>query len=234
MQYHVVRATRFVRVEAVGRAEVGELVQMIRGVAAATRERGDRLALFNLLQVQENMDSTAHFALGEQVALHLTHLSRLASVVPAQRMTRTSEKVARAQGVQLRVFDAEPAALAWLLDEPQPAGVGAVAEAGAIDSLRAPFWESYRHLFPAQAQAVQLASGSLVIAWPLAGDPQALFEMSTPITVRFEPELIERLKVASPVQRRRIAASLEVSFRSGMLGYDPYAAVPQARVIVLG
>ena len=45
----------------------------------------------------------------------------------------------------------------------------------------------------------------------------------------------ERLTVPQRLaQRRRIAASQEMTFRAGLLGYDPYARVPQARVIVLG
>jgi hypothetical protein len=234
MQFQVVRATRFVRVEVKGPADVGAFVQGIQALAADTLAQGDKLLLVNLLQVEESLDSTGHFVLGEQVARLLSHLSRLASVVPPARMTRTSEKVARAHGVQLRVFDAEPPALAWLLDVagvPEPA---ANADGSLMDPIRCAFWDAYRHLFPPNAQAIQLSNGNLVIAWALARDPQALFEMSTPVTVRFEPELLASMAQASAVQRRRIAASQEMTFRAGLLGYDPYARVPQARVIVLG
>lgn len=234
MQFQVVRATRFVRVEVKGPADVVAFVRGIHAVAADTLAQGDRLLLVNLLQVEESLDSTGHFVLGEQVARQLSHLSRLASVVPTARMTRTSEKVARAHGVQLRVFDAEPPALAWLLDDdgaPEPAPQ---ADGSLMDPVRAAFWDAWRHLFPPNAQAVQLSNGNLVIAWALARDPQALFEMSTPVTVRFEPGLLDSMAQASSAQRRRIAASQEMSLRAGLLGYDPYARVPQARVIVLG
>ena len=234
MQFQVVRATRFVRVEVKGPADLGAFVQAIRTLAADTLAQGDKRVLVNLQQVEESLDSTSHFVLGEQVAQQLSHLSRLASVVPESRMTRTSEKAARAHGVQLRVFSAEPAALAWLLDEsgdPEPV---ANTDGSLMDPVRAAFWESYRHLFPPNAQAIQLSNGCLLIAWALARDPKALFEMSTPVTVRFEPQLLAQMAQASAVQRRRIAASHELSFRAGLLGYDPYATVPQARVIVLG
>ena len=234
MQFQVVRATRFVRVEVKGPADVGAFVQGIQALAADTLAQGDKLLLVNLLQVEESLDSTGHCVLGEQVARLLSHLNRLASVVPPARMTRTSEKVARAHGVQLRVFDAEPPALAWLLDDagvPEPA---ANADGSLMDPIHCAFWDAYRHLFPPNAQAIQLSNGNLVIAWALARDPQALFEMSTPVTVRFEPELLASMAQASAVQRRRIAASQEMTFRAGLLGYDPYARVPQARVIVLG
>lgn len=236
MQFQVVRATRFVRVEVKGPADVGAFVQGIRALAADTLAQGDRLLLVNLLQVEESLDATGHFVLGEQVARQLSHLSRLASVVPTARLTRTSEKVARAHGVQLRVFDAEPPALAWLLDDADAPGPAAHpnADGSLMDPVRAAFWDAFRHLFPPNAQAIQLSNGNLVIAWALARDPKALFEMSTPVTVRFEPELLASMTQASAVQRRRIAASQELAIRAGLLGYDPYTRVPQARVIVLG
>lgn len=234
MQFQFVRATRFVRVEVSGPADVGAFVQGIHAVAADTLAQGDRLLLVNLLQVEESLDATGHFVLGEQVARQLSHLRRLASVVPAARLTRTSEKVARAHGVQLRVFDAEPAALAWLLDDDGPPEPAPQADGSLMDPIRTAFWEAWRHLFPPNAQAIQLSNGNLVIAWALARDPQALFEMSTPVTVRFEPGLLASMAQASAAQRRRIAAGLEMTFRAGLLGYDPYARVPQARVIVLG
>jgi hypothetical protein len=79
-----------------------------------------------------------------------------------------------------------------------------------------------------------LANGSLAISWGMANDPDALYGMSAPITVRFEPALIDSMRLASAEQRKRIATHQEAAFRAGMLGYDPYAAVPKARVIVLG
>ena len=39
---------------------------------------------------------------------------------------------------------------------------------------------------------------------------------------------------AGAEQRKRIASQQEPNFRAGLVGYDPYARVPKARVIVLG
>lgn len=235
MQFEIVRTSRFVRVTVQGPADVVSMVRMLRAVATQTREQGDRLVMLDLMQVQESMDATAHFVLGEQVAALLAHLQRLASVVPAHRMTRTSERAARAHGIELRVFNGEGPALDWLLAATSPAlaGSGARDDSG-MDAVRAAFWGAFRHLFPPSAQAVQLDNGNLVIGWPLSNDPDAVFEMSTPITVRFEPALIDQMTQAGTVQRARMAAGHESAFRAGMLGYNPYADVPQARVIVLG
>jgi uncharacterized membrane protein len=41
-------------------------------------------------------------------------MRRIASVVPRERVTRVSEKAARRNGVNVRVFDDEQQAIAWL------------------------------------------------------------------------------------------------------------------------
>lgn len=233
MQFEIARTSQYVKVTVKGPADVSSMVGMLRAVASRTREKGDLRVMLNLMEVQESMDATAHFVLGEQVAALLAHLQRMASVVPAHRMTRTSERAARAHGIELKVFNDEAQALDWLLSAAGPAAAGGRDDSG-MDAVRAAFWGAFRHLFPPSAQAVQLANGSLVIGWPLSNDPDAVFEMSTPITVRFEPALIELMAQASVLQRAHIAAGHENTFRAGMLGYNPYAAVPQARVIVLG
>jgi hypothetical protein len=59
--------------------------------------------------------------MGQAVAQHMRHLDRLASVVPEDKITRTSEKVAAKQGVQLRVFTSMNQAIRWISDEARPA-----------------------------------------------------------------------------------------------------------------
>ncbi len=103
-----------------------------------------------------------------------------------------------------------------------------------LDPIRTVFWEAFRHLFPAHAKAVQTSSGSLIISWSIKGDPAARFPYATPITVRFEEELMRAVEASDDEQRRRIAQRQEAVLRAGMVGYDPFAAVPKARVIVLG
>jgi hypothetical protein len=103
-----------------------------------------------------------------------------------------------------------------------------------LDPIRTVFWEAFRHLFPGHAKAVQTSAGSLIISWSIKGDPAARFPYATPITVRFEEELIRAMAASDEEQRRRIAQRQEAVLRAGMVGYDPFAAVPKARVIVLG
>lgn len=103
-----------------------------------------------------------------------------------------------------------------------------------LDPIRSVFWEVFRHLFPPHARAAQTGSGSLMVSWSMKGDPAAVFPYATPITLRFEEELIRTMQDASPDERRRIALTQEPAVKSGMVGYDPFAAVPKARVIVIG
>ena len=103
-----------------------------------------------------------------------------------------------------------------------------------LDPIRAQFWEAFRHLFPAHAKAVQTKSGSLIISWSIKGDAAARFPYATPIAVRFEEELTRAMEASDPEQRQQLAQRQEPILRAGMIGYDPFAAVPKARVIVLG
>ena len=103
-----------------------------------------------------------------------------------------------------------------------------------LDPIRSVFWEAFRHLFPPHARAVQTSSGALMISWSMKGDPAAVFPYATPITLRFEDELTRAMQVASPEERLQIAKRHEPVVRGGMVGYDPFAAVPKARVIVVG
>jgi hypothetical protein len=103
-----------------------------------------------------------------------------------------------------------------------------------VDDIRSVFWDSFRYLFPPHAKAVQTGVGGLMISWAMRSDPHARFAHATPITIRFEADLIEAMRVAGLEQRRKIAKRQEAAVRAGMVGYDPYASVPKARVIVLG
>lgn len=103
-----------------------------------------------------------------------------------------------------------------------------------LDPIRTAFWEAFRHLFPAHAKVVQTASGSMIISWSIRGDPEARFPYATPITVRFEEELTRAMEHSDAEQRQKLAQRQEPVLRAGMVGYDPFAAVPKARVIVLG
>ena len=104
------------RVEVSGEAALADIIALIDDVAEETRRGGYTRALVDLLAVKEGLKFTDHYSVGEQVARKLDHLEQLASVVPPSRRTGTSEKVANAKGMRLRVFVAEAAAMEWLQD----------------------------------------------------------------------------------------------------------------------
>lgn len=236
MQFRILRRIDHVALELTGGIDLAQLLGLIEKLGDLTQSEGDSRLLFNMQGLTGEIPLTAQIEVGEHVVRHLAHLARIASVVPAERVTRTSEKIARAQGLEFKVFDELPAALAWLQGSAAPSQAPADdrAEAGSIEPAHAAIWAAFRHLFPAHAKAIQLPSGSLAISWSIANHPDATYEMATPITVRLEPELLEQMRQATAEQRTRIATNQEPAFRAGLVGYDPYTSVPRARVIVLG
>ncbi len=225
----LVRNPEFLDVVLTGRVEITELLALIRQLGAVTREHGDTRMLFDLLQLGGSVHVAGQMQIGEQVVHWLPHLACVASVVPPDRITRNSEQVAQSQGVRLKIFESRADAITWLRDTaPLPTARSLLGLANAA------IWDAFRHLFPLHAQAIQLPNGSLAISWSVARQSGAHYDMATPITVRLEPDLVESLKLADNDQRKRIAAHQEAAFRAGLMGYDPYAAVPSARVIVLG
>lgn len=104
-----------VRVE--GEPTIDEMLLLIAAVGTESAAWGVRRALFDLRGVRTLKAFTEHYAIGEAVARSLAHLRRIASVVPADRITRASEKTARRSGVTLTVFTGEAEAIAWLMSD---------------------------------------------------------------------------------------------------------------------
>jgi hypothetical protein len=116
LQVRVQRVPEFTSVKVSGPATLPEFLAFIAEFGGDTYRHGDRRVLADLLEVQNKFKFTDHFQIGEAAAKELKHLERLASVVPANQITRTSEKVAVKQGLQLRVFTSMSDAISWLSD----------------------------------------------------------------------------------------------------------------------
>ena len=228
MRFRVARRPDYVDVELTGQVQLQPLLALIQQLGTRTRTHGDSRILFDLQRLEGDMHIAGQMQIGEHVAQWMAHL-RVASVVPTSKLTRTSEKVARRQGVPLRVFDTRPSAVAWLCNP----GV-AHDEGELMDSAHAAIWDAMRHLLPPHAQAVQLPNGTLAVSWATAGEPAATQEMAAPLSIRLEPGLLAGLRQADAGQRERLAQRQEPAFRAGLVGYDPYTVIPKARVIVLG
>lgn len=119
LEVSVHRLPEFVSVKLSGPATIEDFVRLIGEMGAESRRLGDRRMLVDQLDIPVTLKFTDHFRIGEEVARHLAHLEKLATVVPPDKITRTSEKVALRQGMQLRVFTGINDAIRWL-QEPRP------------------------------------------------------------------------------------------------------------------
>jgi hypothetical protein len=110
------RDPRYIRVAVTGEPSIGQLLSLIHllGVESETWEQ-DKV-LVDLRAVRTEFTRQEQFRIGEEAALSLSHMQRIASLVPAERITRVSEKAARRNGVNVCVFEDERAAIAWLLE----------------------------------------------------------------------------------------------------------------------
>lgn len=114
LQASIRRLDEFTSVKVTGSASLAAFTQLICDMGEETRRRGDTRVLVDLLDVEGDMKFTDHFQMGEEAAKRLQHLEKLASVVPSDKITHTTEKVALMQGLQLRVFTSINDAIRWL------------------------------------------------------------------------------------------------------------------------
>ena len=88
---------------------------ILRGISEQTRLRNDRRLLINLLDVVGTFGAEEQRRIGLLAHKHLSHLRKVASLVPPDKLTRVSEEAARAQGMELRVFAHLGDAVDWLM-----------------------------------------------------------------------------------------------------------------------
>jgi len=109
------RFLHYVELVVAGPASIKHFVDMVQSVARDTEYWSDRRALVDLRNVVGELTAPEQVFLGELVAQDLCHLERIASVVPADRITRNSETAAQELGMRLRVFASKEEAVAWLM-----------------------------------------------------------------------------------------------------------------------
>ncbi|HEX2546270.1 MAG TPA: STAS/SEC14 domain-containing protein [Ramlibacter sp.] len=114
LTFNVAHRDRYSVVRVEGEPTLGQFLSFLQLVGVETMEWPTRRVLFDLRGIRTLTTFTEHFAVGEEVARQLGHLHRIASVVPADRITRASEKTARRSGINLTVFTDEGQAIAWL------------------------------------------------------------------------------------------------------------------------
>ena len=116
----VERTLQYVRFNVTGSACLMNYFDLIEGAARETVTDGDTLAMVDLRQVLGRLSFTDQFFIGEIVGEKLAHIRKLASLVADDPDSYNSAKVANRKGVNLRSFDSEERAIAWLR-EPAPA-----------------------------------------------------------------------------------------------------------------
>ena len=82
--------------------------------------------------------------------------------------------------------------------------------------------------------AAQTPNGSIVISWSVTDDPNASHRYAAPVLLRLDQALVELLASSDAGQRVSIAQAHEPALREGLRGYDPFARIPNARIVVLG
>lgn len=113
---HYTHGPAFSVVEVTALAFVEDAEPTLQAIAERTRHFVDRRLLINLMDVVGTFDPEQQRTLGMLAYRYLSHLEKVASLVPPEKLTRVSEAAARAQGMELRVFTALPDAINWLVE----------------------------------------------------------------------------------------------------------------------
>jgi hypothetical protein len=110
---------RYVRVALTGSPSIGQMLSMIHLLGVESETWNQTATLVDLRGVSTEYTQQEQFRIGEEAASSLSHMDRIASVVPHARITRISERAARRNGTNVCVFGDEAQAVAWLLEDGQ-------------------------------------------------------------------------------------------------------------------
>jgi hypothetical protein len=111
---HYTHGPTFAVAEVTALAFVEDAEPLLQELAEHTRRHGDRRLLVNLIDVVGTFGHDEQQAIGLLAYRYLSHLERVASLVPQEKITRVSESAARAKGMELRVFTVFMEAVEWL------------------------------------------------------------------------------------------------------------------------
>lgn len=111
---HYTHGPSFSVVEVTALAFVEIAVPALHEIAERTRFHGDKRLLVNLMDVVGTFGPEQQRDIGMLAHRYLSHLEKVASLVPPDKITRVSEAAAQSQGLQLRVFTQLTDAIGWL------------------------------------------------------------------------------------------------------------------------
>ena len=107
----------FARYDVSGPPSVKNYFDLIEDAARETVANHDKLVLVDLRGVTGRLSFTDQFFIGEVVGEKLTHIRKVAVLVPDDPGTYNSPKVAQRKGVNVQTFGSEEEAVAWLTEE---------------------------------------------------------------------------------------------------------------------
>lgn len=116
----IAKRSRYMRVTVSGRPSFDELLSLIHLLGVDSETWPEDAVLVDLRKVETPFTLPEQFRIGIEAASSLSHLERIASLVPPERITRVSEKAARRNGTNVRVFCDEAAAVGWLREGRAP------------------------------------------------------------------------------------------------------------------
>lgn len=102
------------RVTITGEPMLEQLLSLVHVFGLESAAWPHAVALVDLRAAAVQFAHDEQVRIGEEAALSLSHLDQLALLVAPQPLTRVAENAARRSGVNVRVFDDEQQALAWL------------------------------------------------------------------------------------------------------------------------
>ena len=106
----------YVRYAISDRISLKRFARLFVGMSTDIDQFEDDRVLLDLRAVEVHLSRIEQQLIGEMVAARLPLLFKLASVVPVGEITRNSKRAAAEQGLAVKVFDDEAAALSWLLE----------------------------------------------------------------------------------------------------------------------
>jgi hypothetical protein len=111
---HYTHGPSFAVAEVTSLAFVEHAEPVLQELAEHTRAHGDRRLLINLMDVVGTFGHDEQQVIGLLAYRYLSHLEKVASLVPLEKITRVSEGAARSAGMELRVFTVFTEAVDWL------------------------------------------------------------------------------------------------------------------------
>jgi hypothetical protein len=110
----VLRHPRHVSIVAMGRADLADLCGLCSLAQEEGRVRGQRHLVVDVLALRPEITDAERIELGRHLAASLRAFDKIAWVYHVDEHSGIAQKIARDQGMDVRVFDALEAATEWI------------------------------------------------------------------------------------------------------------------------